>query len=137
MTGLLEPVEHAVPLGRVGEHDRRVAQRGESLRRRRRAGALPGVRTDVMVVAAGGEEGGLLAELRHEVEAEHVAVEGDRVGDRRHLQVDVAHDRAVGKLLERLRSGSGSSARRLPTSSGSVVIRSKTCPSQTSRGRSQ
>ena len=60
-----------------------------------------------MVVAAGGQERRLLAELRHQVEAEHVAVEGDRLGDRRHLQVDVAHDRAVGQLLERLRLGVG------------------------------
>ncbi len=107
MTRLVQPAEHAVPLGRVGEHDRHLPQRGGAVRRRRSSGALPRVRADVVVVATGGEERGLLTELCHEAEAEHVAVEGDRFRYRRHLQVDVAHDRAVGKLLERLRLGFG------------------------------
>ena len=61
----------------------------------------------MVVIATGGEERGLLAQLCHEAEAEDVAVKADRVRYRRHLQVDVAHDRAVGKLLERLRLGFG------------------------------
>ena len=38
-------------------HDGEVAQTGGIGRRRRRARAVPDVRVDVMVVAAGGEEG--------------------------------------------------------------------------------
>ncbi len=56
--------EHALALLRVGQHDRGVAQRGGAGRRRRRAAALPGVRAEVMVIAAGGEECRLRAELR-------------------------------------------------------------------------
>ena len=44
-----------------------------------------------MVVSTRAEKGRLRAELRHQIQAEHVAVERDRRGDRRHLQVHVTH----------------------------------------------
>ena len=99
--------------------------------RGRRAGALPGVRADVVVVAAGAEEGRLVAELRHQAEPEHVAVEGDRLRDRGDLEVDVAHHRA-GRRARRTAPSPGRRARgsRSSTSSGSVVIRWATLPSQ-------
>ena len=83
------------PPQRVGEvaarrvEDRSVVEPGVALRRRRAAEALPGVEADVVVVAAGREEGGLVAVLLLQLEAEHAGVEGDRpveVGD---LQVDM------------------------------------------------
>jgi hypothetical protein len=44
----------------------------------------------VVVVAAGGEERGLVSHALHEVEAEHVPVEPDRAVEVRDLQMDVA-----------------------------------------------
>src|SRR5436309_15820884 len=43
-----------------------------------------------MVIAAGGDEGGLIAVALHLLEAEHVTVERERAVDVGHLQVDVA-----------------------------------------------
>ena len=62
----------------VGEDDLEAAQRGRAGLRRAGAAAAPGVRADVMVIAAGREERGLAAVLRHQAEAEDVAVELDR-----------------------------------------------------------
>ena len=53
------------------------------------------------MVAARGEERGLRPELRHEPEAEHVAVERDGVRDVGDLQVHVPHHRPFGKQVER------------------------------------
>ena len=83
------------PAQRVGEvaarrvEDRGVEEPGMAARRRGAAEALPGVEPDVVVVAAGRDEGGLGAVLLHELEPEHAGVEPDRpveVGD---LQVHV------------------------------------------------
>ncbi len=56
----------------------------------------------MMVVTAGGEEGRLPAELCHQREPEHIAIEGDGLRDRRHLQMDVTHPRPVREAVERL-----------------------------------
>ena len=65
-------------------------------RRRATAAALPGVQAEV-VVAAGGEEGGLVAPALGDLKAGDVVVEGDGafyVGD---LEVDVA-DAGLGLM---------------------------------------
>ena len=57
------------------EHDRPVAQTHPALRDWRHALSAPDVEAEVVVVAAGGHERGLAGHERHELEAEHVAVE--------------------------------------------------------------
>ena len=53
----------------------------------------------MVVVAAGGEERGLVAQALRHVEAEHVSVERERTVDVRDLQVDVADvDAGVDRL---------------------------------------
>ena len=79
----------------VGQHDRERAQPGRPLRRLRGTAALPGVAAQVMVVAACAQERRLRPELRHQIEAEQVPVEGDRLVDVGDAQVDVAHRRPV------------------------------------------
>ena len=69
-----------------------MPERCGSRRRGRSAAALPDVRADVVVIAAGGEEGGLGSQRRHRCEPEHVAVEGIRLGYRGDLEVDVTDD---------------------------------------------
>src|SRR5581483_8739707 len=69
----------ALPL--VRQDERRMPQRRGALGRGRGAAALPGVRADVVVVPAGGEERRGRAELGHQLEAEDAVVEGDGVGD--------------------------------------------------------
>ena len=70
---------------------------------------LPGVQTEVVVVPAGGDERGLVAELLHLLEAEHVTVERERALDVAHLQVNVtdvhARDRSPSAV-----KGTGASA---------------------------
>src|SRR5205823_1654669 len=100
---LLDPRQHTAAFCLVVKHDRRMAERGRPDRRRRRARALPGVRAEMMVVAAGSEERGLHAELCHQAEAENVAVERDRLRYRAYLQVHVAHHRPAGEPVERRR----------------------------------
>ena len=51
---------------------------------------LPRVQADVVVVAAGGDERGLVAVAEHQLEAEHALVEGERAVDVAHLEVNVA-----------------------------------------------
>ena len=55
-----------------------------------------------MVVAADREERCLVAQLPHQLESEHVAVEADRRGDVGNAQVHVPHHRARGEPFERL-----------------------------------
>src|SRR4051794_30053794 len=54
------------------------------------APALPGVEADVVVVAAGRDEGGLGAIALHQREAEHAAIEIEGALDVGDLEVDVA-----------------------------------------------
>ena len=82
-----QPLDGAAELAAVGVEERDVVEAGVAGRRRRGAGALPRVDPDVVVVVAGGEEGGVEADLAPvggHAEAERVAVEGERaveVGD--------------------------------------------------------
>ena len=81
---------------RVGERgarrieDRDVIEAGRAGRRRRAALALPGVEADVVVIAAGRDEGRLRAHALHQLEAEHAAIEGERAVEVGDLEVDVA-----------------------------------------------
>ena len=89
---------------------RRAARRSRGAGRPSRAAAEwphagPGVDADVVVVAAGGEEAGLVAEVGGLVEAERVAVEGRGGGDVGHVEVDVAHARALGHAGRRALGG--------------------------------
>ena len=52
--------------------------------------ALPGIEADVVVVVAGGDERGVPAVARLELEAEHAAIEGERPLDVGDLEVGVA-----------------------------------------------
>ena len=88
------------PLERVGKvtprrvQERRVEQAGGAGRRRPAAGALPGVQSDMVVVAAGRQERRLPpVELLH-LEPEHPGIEADRPVDVGHLQVDMADARS-------------------------------------------
>ncbi len=55
-----------------------------------RSAALPRVQADVMVVAARGDECGLVPQPLLQLESEHAGVERERAIDVRHLQMDVA-----------------------------------------------
>src|SRR5436305_3409026 len=103
LAAVLYPLEDTVALSDAREHDRCVAQRRGSRRRRRSARTLPGVRTEMVVVAAGAEKRGIRAQLRHQRETNHVTVEGDRFADPGDLEMDVSHDRAGWKPGERVR----------------------------------
>ena len=89
----------------VRNDDREVGEPCRAGRRRRRAPALPRVRAQMMVVAARAQECGLVAELRHQVESHHVAVEPDALLDVGDAQVDMAHSGARGQDRRRLGVG--------------------------------
>ena len=83
-------------LQRIGQRgarriqDRDVVQAGRAGWRRRAAFALPGIQTDVVMIAARGEKGRLVAEPLLQLEPEHAAVEGERAVEVGHLQMHVA-----------------------------------------------
>lgn len=88
------------------------------------------------LVAPCGQEGGRGAELRHDAEAEDVAVEAHRlvhVGD---AQVDVADRRACGETLERLLGGIRELAQEIVDVERLRRHALEHLPSQSSRGRS-
>ena len=84
------------PAERVGERrparveDGVMIEAGRAGRRRVAALALPGVEADVVMVVAGGDEGGVLAVARLQREAEDAAIEGERPLDVGDLEVGVA-----------------------------------------------
>ena len=90
MPALIEPAE------RVGERragrveDGEVVEPGRAGRGRRAAFALPGVQPDVVMVAAGRDEGGARAVALDQLEAEHAAIEGERAVDVGDLEMDMA-----------------------------------------------
>ena len=77
--------------GARGIKNREVVEAGGSAGWRLAAERLPGVEADVVVIAAGGEEGCGVADTRGDVEPEDALVEGEgalEVGD---AEVNVAH----------------------------------------------
>ena len=88
-----QPLHGAAELAAVGVEERDVVEAGVAGGRRRRAGALPRVEADVVVVVAGGQEGGVEADRARvggHAEAERVAVEGERAIEVGDPEVDVA-----------------------------------------------
>ena len=83
----------AAELAAVGVKEGDVVEAGVAAGRRRAAGALPGVEADVVVVVAGGQEGGVesgLASVGCDTETECVAIERERAVEVGDSQVDVA-----------------------------------------------
>ena len=91
--GRLGAGPHGRDVGRRREHDVPVAEPRGVRRLGRHAAAAPGVDAQVVVVAAGGEEA-RAAHVRGDVEADHVAVEGERGRDVADVQVEVADAQA-------------------------------------------
>ena len=58
--------------------------------RRRAAFALPGIQTDVVMIAASGEKGRLVTEPLLQLEPEHAAIEGKRAVEVGHFQMNMA-----------------------------------------------
>jgi hypothetical protein len=56
----------------------------------------------VVVIATGAQESAVGAELGHQREPDHVAVEGDRLRDLRHLEVHMSHDGGGWQSVEPL-----------------------------------
>ena len=65
-------------------------------RRRRAALAFPGIQADVVMIAAGRDEGRLVAAPLHQFKAEHAAIKAERTLEIGDLEVDVADARAGG-----------------------------------------
>lgn len=87
--GAVESPQGIGQRGTIGIANREMKKPGGPRRRRRAAGAFPGVQADVMVVATGADEGRLRAEALLELEAEHAAIKSEgaiKVGD---LEVNV------------------------------------------------
>ena len=96
-TGGSHPLAHRLNLLRVVEHDGPVAQTYPALRDGRYALATPDVEAEVMMVAAGGHERRGTGHERHELEAKHVAVEGEPTVQIADVQVHVAdHEPRTG-----------------------------------------
>src|SRR5260370_26455178 len=94
-----------------GVKDRQMVETGAAARRRRTATALPGIEADMVVIAAGRNEGCLAATALGQRESEHAAVEGQRPVEIRDLEVDVAYpDGSIdrmrrARLLQREKRG--------------------------------
>src|ERR671910_2466712 len=84
------PLAHRLDLLGVVEHHRPVAQTHPALRDGRYALATPDVEAEVVMVAAGRHERRGTGHERHELEAEHVAVEAQAPLQIANVQVDVA-----------------------------------------------
>ena len=67
-----------------------MVEAGRAGGRRRGAAAFPGVEPDVMMVAAGGDESGLLPQALHQLKTEHAAVERQRAIEIGDLEMHVA-----------------------------------------------
>jgi hypothetical protein len=74
-----------------GIEDGEVVEAGGAGWGRLAAEGLPGVEADVVVVAAGGEEGGGVAHAQGDVEAEDAVVEGEGAVEVSDAEVDVTH----------------------------------------------
>src|SRR5205085_6567661 len=87
--------------------DRQVIEAGGAGRRRRAAEAVPGVERDVVVIAAGREEGRLAAAPLGELEAQDVAIKRQRTIEVGDLEVHMADTHAVGDGARRDAVGKG------------------------------
>ena len=86
--------QHAMQ--RIGEcrprriEDGSVEEAGGARRRWMATLALPGIESDVVVVAAGRDECGARAHALHQLEAEHIAIEAERAVEVGDLEVDMS-----------------------------------------------
>ena len=69
--------------------DRGMKQPGGTGRRRMAAFAFPGVQSDMMMIAAGRDEGRAGAHPLHQFETKHIAIEPERAIEVRHLEMDM------------------------------------------------
>src|SRR3954447_20715182 len=88
-TGIDDALDCICERAAVGIANRGGEEAGRARWRRRAALRLPRVQPEVVVVAARGDEGRLLAVAMLELEAEHAAVEVERAVDVGDLQVHV------------------------------------------------
>ena len=86
---VVEPLERGSEIAPLRVVDREVVETGRTWRWRVTGLAFPRVHADVVVIAAGREEGGLIAEPHQQVEAEEIAVEADLAIEIADLEVDV------------------------------------------------
>src|SRR5215212_2289839 len=96
--GFTDPADNRGDLLGVVEHHRPVAQTHPALRDGRYALAAPDVEAEVVMVAACRDERRGAGDECHELEAEHVAVEGESALQIANVQVHVA-DREAGSGL--------------------------------------
>src|ERR671920_2512366 len=101
------PLEHCLDLLGLVEHHRPVAQTHPALRDWRHALSTPDVEAEVVVVAASGHERGLAGHERHELEAEHVAVEAQAALQIADVKVHVANYESRRSLVAWLLTGCG------------------------------
>src|SRR5215207_2826204 len=101
------PLAHCLDLLGLVEHHRPVAQTHPALRDWRHALSTPDVEAEVVVVAASGHERGGTWHERHELEAEHVAVEGDPLIQIANVKVHVANYESRISLAAWLLTGDG------------------------------
>src|ERR671921_2561730 len=101
------PLEHCLDLLGHIEHHRPVAQTHPALRDWRHALSTPDVEAEVVVVAASGHERGCAGHERHELEAEHVAVEGEAALQIADVKVHVANYESRRSLAAWLLTGDG------------------------------
>ena len=106
--GCDEALESVGEFGAVWIEDCEVIKAGAVRGRRRGAAALPCIEGYVMVIAAGGKEGGLRHPLRY-LEAENAVIEGEGAFNIGHFQMNVADMRlgmdGRGLLPDRGRCG--------------------------------
>src|ERR671920_2175971 len=101
------PLAHCLDLLGVVEHHRPVAQTHPALRDWRHALSTPDVEAEVVVVAARGDERGCAWHERHELEAEHVAVEAQAALQIADVKVHVANYESRISLAAWLLTGDG------------------------------
>ena len=90
-----------------------------------------------MVIPACAEEGGLLSELRHQPEADRVAIERDGLFEARHPEMDVPHRAARRQSVKRLGTGVVELGQERADVERERRHSMSTSPSHSSRGRSQ
>src|ERR671910_2966317 len=101
------PLAHCLDLLGVVEHHRPVAQTHPALRDWWHALSTPDVEAEVVMVAAGGDERGGAGHERHELEAEHVAVEAQAALQIADVKVHVANYESRISLAAWLLTGDG------------------------------
>ena len=98
--GVAKPAQRVAERGPIRVADRKVIETGRPRRGRSAALALPGVQADVVVIAAGAQEGGRLSHPLRHFEAQHAGVERKGAFQVRHFEMDMPD---VGTGMNRVR----------------------------------